>query len=78
MFEDAPFVSVQSFVGGFARRVEASCRTDWSALPIMRSVVYKHTAEHTMTTLAPCFGKGGRATGTAAAEYIKAAKGLFD
>ena len=42
---------VQAFVRGFARRVEASCRTDCTALP-MRGVSHKFTAEHTMSTLA--------------------------
>ena len=44
--DDAPHVSVQSFVAGFARRVEASCRVDWSALPMMRSVACKHRGTH--------------------------------
>ena len=47
-FEDAPLVSPMEFTRGFARRVEAQCRHDWSAVPIVRSVSFKHQAENTM------------------------------
>ncbi len=47
-FADAPFVTPLEFTRGFARRVEAQCRNDWSAVPILRSVLFKHQAEHTM------------------------------
>ena len=76
-FADAPRVSVQAFVQGFARRVEASCRTDWTALPILRSVSHKFTAEHTMSTLANFCGKKGWTTDTRAAEFVKAAQNLY-
>ena len=64
-------------MAGFARRVEASCRTDWSALPILRSVAYKWTVEHTMGTVAPFIGKRGAPTDTATADYVRAAQSLF-
>ena len=76
-FEDAPLVSVQEFTAGFSRRVEAQCRTDWAALPIIRSVGYKFAAEHTMSLVAPFFGKKNSATNTSAAEYVKAAQNLY-
>ena len=45
---DAPLVTPMEFTRGFARRVEAQCRNDWNAVPILRSVFFKHQAEHTM------------------------------
>ena len=45
---DAPWVTPLEFTRGFARRVEAQCRNDWSAVPILRSVFFKYQAEHTM------------------------------
>ncbi len=69
-YDDAPYVGVQSFCAAFARRVEGCCRTNWSALPIVRSVAYKHTAEHTMTSLAPFYGKRLCPTNTSAGECI--------
>ena len=49
-YDDGPKISAPQFRAAFARRVEAPCRTDWTALPILRSVTYKFVAEHTMTT----------------------------
>ena len=49
--ENAPWVSPQVFAASFARRVEAQCRSDWSALPIIRNVAYKWLAEHAMVTV---------------------------
>ena len=77
VFDDAPLVSPNQFVSGFARRAESQCRMDWAALPIMRSVAYKHTAEHTMTSLAQFPGKRGSAVDTSAADLVKAAKNLY-
>ena len=74
---DAPRVPAQRFAQAFARRVEAPCRTDWTALPIVRSVSYKYTAEHTMSVLANFVGKRGRTAETSAAEYVEAARGLY-
>ena len=76
-FEDAPRVPVQAFVQGFARRVEAACRTDWTALPILRSVSHKYSAEHTMSTLANFCGRKGWTTDTSAVEFVKAAQSLY-
>ena len=71
------WVSPMEFCSSFSRRVEASCRKDWNALPMIRSVAFKFTAEHTMGTLAPFFGKRNGATDTQAQDYIKAAQNLF-
>ena len=76
-YDDAPYVSAPQFAAGFARRVEGSCRTDWAALPIVRSVAYKWTAEHTMSTVLPFLGKRGAATDTSTAAYVQAAQSLF-
>ena len=75
--EDVPFVSARAFAAGFARRVEAACRTDWSALPIVRSVAFKLVAEHTVSTVASFAGKRGSATNTFATDVVAAAKNLF-
>jgi hypothetical protein len=68
---------VQEFTAGFARRVEAQCRTDWTALPIIRSVAYKFQAEHTMGVIAPFYGKKDSATNTSAIDYVKALQNLY-
>ena len=34
--EGSPYVSVQDFTAGFCRRIEAPCRTDWTATSIVR------------------------------------------
>jgi len=73
---DAPWVSPRAFAAGFARRAEASGRTDWSAMSIVRNVAFKHTAEHTMASIVSFHGKRNAATDTSAAEYIKAAQNL--
>ena len=76
-FSDAPLISVNRFVAGFARRAEAACRADWTALPIMRSVAYKHTAEHTMALIRHFRGRRGWTAGTDAARFVEAAQGLY-
>ena len=77
-FPDAPFVSIRQFVGGFARRIEAACRTDWMALPVMRSVAYKWVAQHTMSIVSSFSGKRNRPTDTSAQECVKAGQDLYD
>ena len=72
---EAPIVTPREFTAGFARRAEAQCRTSWDALPIVRSVAYKFTAEHTMSTVVPFFGKKNAALNTSASEYVKARPG---
>ena len=75
---DAPLVTPREFTSGFARRAEAQCRTSWDALPIVRSVAYKFTAEHTMSTIVPFFGKKNTALDTSASEYVKVGEGGFE
>ena len=76
-FADAPGILVQSFVRHFARHVEAACRKDWTALPILRSVSYKFTAEHTMCCLASFCGKRGWTADTLAQDFVQAAQNLY-
>ena len=75
--EDSPKVSAPQFCAAFARRAEAQCRTDWSALSIIRSVTYKFVAEHTMTTVAPIIGRNNRANPGRTKELIEAAEKLY-
>ena len=75
--EYAPWVSPQMFAAHFGRRAEAQCRTDWTALPIIRSVAYKWTAEHTMSVLHDFRGRKGEATKTGTQDLIKAAQNLY-
>ena len=46
--EDAPIVTSMEFTRAFPRRAESAGRIDWTAVPIIRSVNFKYTAEHTM------------------------------
>jgi len=75
--ENAPWVSPQMFAASFAQRVEAQCRVDWAALPIVRSVAFKWMAEHTMSTLSAFGGRLGNASDTSSAAMIKAAQNLY-
>ena len=75
--DDAPGVSVRRFVAGIARRAEAACRTDWTALPIVRSVLYKHTAENTMNVMASFVGERGLTASTKATHFIQTAQNLY-
>ena len=77
VYDDAPKVTAPQFCAAFARRVEAPCRTDWTALPILRSVTYKFVAEHTMTTVAPVIGKRGSANQVNSAQLVEAASNLY-
>ena len=74
---DAPLVTPQAFVGNFGKRVESQCRSDWSALPIMRNVAFKWVAEHTMSTVTSFLGKPQAAMKTSATDLIAAAQNLY-
>ena len=74
-FPTAPLVTAAKFTSAFARRCESQCRTDWNALPIMRSVNFRYAVEtgNTMVTV-PLWYKKGSATqlsGTECAQMIK-------
>ena len=62
---------------GFARRVERQVTTDWTAVPIIRSVWYKYTVEHSS------FAKGtfrkfqGKALKASTSTHIEAMRKLF-
>ena len=75
--ESAPIVTPMEFARSFARRIESMCQQDWTALPIIRSVAFKWTAEHTMATGVKLLGRHGNATDTHATKYIEAARNLF-
>ena len=72
-----PFVTCRAFAAGFAHRAEAASRTDFVAVPCIRSVSLKHVAEHTMCAVAGFAGKRGQASDTFASDCIAAAKNLF-
>ena len=77
-YEDAPKISPPQFCAAFARRVEAPCRTDWTALPVLRSVTYKFMAEHTMATVAPVYGKRDAASQVSPEDLVRAAERLYE
>ena len=64
------------FMRGFGRRVKAQIRNDATAVPIVRSVWFKWTAEHTNSMLTPYTGKRGQPQSAVANELIEAAKAL--
>ena len=70
-------MSPQAFVGAFGRRVEAQCRSDWTALPIMRNVAFKWVAEHTMSTATAFIGNPGEAMRTSTKELVAALQNLY-
>jgi len=75
--EEHAFVSFTDFVRGFARRVENPCHSDWTALPILRSVWYKYTA-NTAPMAAHYFGRrAGWTQDQAANEHVKAMQKLW-
>ena len=39
-----PLLTITTFLRGFVRRVENLCHSDWSAVPILRSLWFKYTA----------------------------------
>jgi hypothetical protein len=69
-------VTPLDFMRGFARRVEAQIRNDAAAVPIVRSVWFKWTAEHTNSILTPYTGKRGAPQSVVANELVEAAKVL--
>ena len=77
LFSDAPIVTPQAFLANFGRLVQAQCRSDWSALPIMRNVVFRWTAEHTMSQVTSIVGKRGSAANTEVSSLIQAAQNLY-
>eukprot|EP00973_Karenia_brevis_P024938 3437129-Karenia_brevis.AAC.1 len=63
IYQNSPIVTPQAFVASSGRRVE-QCRTDWNALPILRNVVFKWQAEHTMSSATSFAGKANEAMHT--------------
>ena len=78
-FLPAPWVAANTFVAGFARRCESQCRRDWTALPIIRSVIFKHTVETAGNLFMSAFsGRRNSIVNTSAAEIVADAKVLCD
>ncbi len=77
--ERAPWVAADAFLAGFARRVESQCRQNWTALPIMRTVIWKYLAETTRgLSAAPFLRQRDSAANTAADAYVKDAQALYE
>ena len=74
---ESPVVTSKEFTRGFARRVEALCRNDWTALPAIRSVDFSFTAQHTMSMVTPFTGKRDTPAALRANELVQAAKRLY-
>ena len=72
----APWVSPAQFARIFARRIEAQCRLDWMALPLIRSVSFRFTAEHTMSAMTPFACKRQFPSEEPLSAYVEAAKNL--
>ena len=74
---EAPWVSACKWTAGFARRCESQCRQDWTALPIIRSVNFRHAVEtgNTMVTV-PVWWKRGSGLKPSAEEYVAMAQKL--
>ena len=70
-YSDAPRVHPMRFCAGFARRAEACCRTDWSALPIFRSVAHKYMAENISSLVGTFVGKRGYTAETDASDFVQ-------
>eukprot|EP00973_Karenia_brevis_P037731 5205243-Karenia_brevis.AAC.1 len=75
--ENAPVVTPQACLASFGRRVEAQLRTDWNALPILRSVIFQWEAEHTMGLATSFTGKSNEAMHTDVSGLIEAAQKLY-
>jgi len=75
---DAPRVGFQEWVAGMARRSESQMRNDWTALPLMRHVLFVWLSEHTMSTLSWHDGRAGSALQAEASEYIAAMQKLSE
>ena len=76
---EAPWVSPCQWTAGFARRCESQCRQDWTALPMIRSVNFKHAVEtgNTMVTV-PVWRKRGSGLKPSAEEYVAMAQKLCE
>ena len=76
-FADAPQVSPTEFLRGFARRIEGQVRSDFTALPIVRSTWFQYTVEHLGSMLGPMKAKPGETQSELANEYVDAARILY-
>ena len=70
-------VSPTEFLRGFSRRVERQIVTNWTAVPIVRSVWYKYTVENAPLSVASFSKKRGRSLNASTSEHIDAMKKLY-
>ena len=77
-FQVAPEVTPNHFLTGFARRCESQCRQDWTALSLMRGVVFRDAVEtwNTMMTV-PQWWVRGQAVNLSAKEHAKMIEKLY-
>ena len=53
IYNDAPRVSVFDFTEGLPRHVEGKIRKDWTLVPAVRNLWFRHTAEHNDSLMSP-------------------------
>ena len=73
----APFVTPTMFTKSLAHRVERQCVSDWTAIPIVRSVWFKYTVEHIPLAVTGFALKRGRSLEGNANEYTEAMRKLY-
>ena len=67
--------TITQFLRGFTRRIEAQCGSDWSAIPILRSLWFKYTAWTQHRPAAKVRGKKDDA-GVEVSKHIRAMQNL--
>ena len=75
---DAPLVTPEAFLKNFGRQVLAQCRSDWSALPVIRNVVFRWQAEHTMAPIVTKMQKDGKVVKLEVSDLVNASKRLYE
>lgn len=75
--EFAARVTPTEFLRGFSRRVERQIVTNWTAVPLVRSVWFKYTVEHAPFSVVSLSRKRGRALDVSTTEHIDAMKKLY-
>ena len=70
-------VTPLEFNRGMARRIEGQIRNDATAVPILRSVYYKWSVEHSSNMVVPYSGKRDRPGTDIATEMVQCAQALY-
>ena len=78
IYSDSPLVTPEAYLKNFGRLAQAQCRSDWSALPIIRNVAFRWKAEHTMSQVTSILGQRGKATDTEVSDLVSAARSLYE